>query len=83
MYKHLSYVCTNCRGETIWVNGVLCIVFQCIAICDWILVKTFIGNIHTYNMYMYVCVLQGVVHCMQHVNNGNRAHTYICIQYKI
>ena len=35
------------RAETIWVNAVLCIVFECIAIyChiaifDWILVKTF------------------------------------------
>ena len=35
------------RGETIWVNAILRIVFECIAICchiaifDWILVKRY------------------------------------------
>ena len=37
------YVCV--RGETLWVNAILHIVFECIAIycniaiCDWILIK--------------------------------------------
>ena len=34
---YIYYV--NARGETIQVNAVLCIVFECIAIFDWIVVK--------------------------------------------
>ena len=49
MYKHavVCYVFIYIRGETILVNAILCIVFECIAIychisiCHWILVKIF------------------------------------------
>ena len=27
------------RGETTWVNAILCIVFECIAICNYIFVQ--------------------------------------------